>query len=221
MRLPKNFQPVGVSKRERLRSFATRSTAPDVGMLLATDFRPPCAAKNGILLAFAAITARESEGVTKNCVPRIMFLSPSPSAAAPNDGTDLPAMSIGLPFLSRPMVATSSLAYVRLGSAWPPLKSSLGSLFIMADWSRPKHSQNTFRAYGPLTPCMLSYTMVKSSRLRRAWMAGKSKMDLRRATWASVVETTSTLTSRPPSLEITLVAPGVERSMAGNDLQML
>lgn len=28
--------------------------------------------------ALAAIIATESEGVTKNCLPRIMFLSPSP-----------------------------------------------------------------------------------------------------------------------------------------------
>lgn len=43
MRFPKNFQPVGVSKKGTLRASATRSSAPLVGMLRAT----PCTAPQG------------------------------------------------------------------------------------------------------------------------------------------------------------------------------
>ena len=86
IKLPKYFQPVGVSKRSKFKSLATRSTAPLVGMDRATAFRPPCDLKNGMASAFAAITASESEGLTKNFDPRIMLRSPSPSAAAPNEG---------------------------------------------------------------------------------------------------------------------------------------
>ena len=66
MRLPKNFQPVGVSKRAKFFAWATRSTAPDAGMDLATALIPPCAAKKGMQSACAARIANESDGVTKN-----------------------------------------------------------------------------------------------------------------------------------------------------------
>ena len=46
MRLPKNFQPVGVSKSGRPKAAATRSTAPLVGIERATALSPPsCAGK--------------------------------------------------------------------------------------------------------------------------------------------------------------------------------
>ena len=66
---------------------ATRSSAPDVGMDLATPLRPPLEEKYGMQLACAAMIATESDGVTKKRSPRIMLRSASPSAAAPNEGT--------------------------------------------------------------------------------------------------------------------------------------
>ena len=71
--LPKNFHPVGTSNNSKLSFSATRSTAPDVGMERATDFNPPWRAKKGITWACAAIIAKLSEGVTKNCRPRIIY----------------------------------------------------------------------------------------------------------------------------------------------------
>jgi len=49
--------------------------------------------------ALAAMTATESEGVTKKLPPRIMFRSPSPSLAAPKTGAP-----------SANMMSTSSFA---------------------------------------------------------------------------------------------------------------
>ena len=69
MRLPKNFQPVGVSKRAKFFAWATLSTAPDVGIDRATALMPPWAAKKGMQSAWAAKIAKESLGVTKNWVP--------------------------------------------------------------------------------------------------------------------------------------------------------
>lgn len=66
---------------------ATRSSAPDVGMDLATPFKPPLDEKYGMQFACAAMMATESDGVTKNRSPRIMLRSASPSAAAPKEGT--------------------------------------------------------------------------------------------------------------------------------------
>lgn len=59
--------------------WATLSTAPDVGMLRATP-ESFCFKKYWLKLAR---TASESEGVTKKFFPRIIFLSASPSQAAP------------------------------------------------------------------------------------------------------------------------------------------
>eukprot|EP00967_Tisochrysis_lutea_P049003 scaffold59977_cov27-Tisochrysis_lutea.AAC.1 len=60
--------------------------------------------------------ASESEGETKKREPMIMLRSASPSAAAPNAGGSV-LVSMGRPSLLRPMRATSSTAWVRLGSA--------------------------------------------------------------------------------------------------------
>lgn len=84
IKLPKNFQPVGVSNRLSILSFcATLSIDPLVGIDLATpnNFYP---LKTDELLA--ANTASESEGVTKNRLPKIMLRSASPSHAHPNTG---------------------------------------------------------------------------------------------------------------------------------------
>merc|ERR1719221_779001 len=89
IRLPKNFQPVGVTKTGIFFFFATRSRAPDVGMERAQPFRPPL--KKGMQEALAAMIARLSEGLTNHCLPRIMFRSASPSAAAPKSGTPAPS----------------------------------------------------------------------------------------------------------------------------------
>merc|ERR1712194_543080 len=114
MRLPKNFQPVGASKHGIFFFAQTMSTAPEVGIDLAAPFSPE--ANWGIVSAFATIMASESEGETKNCDPIIMLRSASPSAAAPNVGGGA-GVSIFLPSLFKPIVATSSTAYVRFGSA--------------------------------------------------------------------------------------------------------
>lgn len=56
--------------------------APEVGIDLATP-------TNFVFMKaseFAAITATESLGVTKNYLPKIIFLSASPSQAAPIEG---------------------------------------------------------------------------------------------------------------------------------------
>lgn len=82
--MPKNFHPVGVSYNFTPNFYATLSTAPDVGILLATPFnlcfknRSECAAK----------IANESDGVTKKFLPNIIFLSASPSQAAPKSNYD-------------------------------------------------------------------------------------------------------------------------------------
>ena len=59
--------------------YATLSTAPEVGILLATPFNLFFKKRLDLL----ASTAKESEGVTKKFLPRIMFRSASPSQAAP------------------------------------------------------------------------------------------------------------------------------------------
>ena len=69
IKFPKNFHPVGVSYRGIPSFLATISTAPDVGMLLATPLifyfknKSECAAN----------IARESEGVTKKFLPKIIL----------------------------------------------------------------------------------------------------------------------------------------------------
>jgi hypothetical protein len=114
-------------------------------------------AKKGMTSAFAAITARESEGVTKKLAPRIMLRSASPSAAAPNAGGDS-GSGVVLPFLSRPIAAMSSTAWVRFGSACPwcfelgPPKSGSGVPLRRQVSGSPNSSQKILRAYGPCTP---------------------------------------------------------------------
>ena len=78
------------------------------------------------------MTASESLGEQKKRDPMIMLRSASPSAAAPKTGGSL-VVSISRPSLLSPILATSSTACVRLGSAWPcdaeagPPKSSFDS----------------------------------------------------------------------------------------------
>ena len=69
--------------------------------------------------ALAAIMATLSLGVTKKRRPRTMLRSPSPSLAAPRSAAP-----------SAHWRSTSSFAYVRLGSGWPPPKSSSGVPFL-------------------------------------------------------------------------------------------
>lgn len=52
-------------------------------------------------------------------LPSIMLRSASPSAAAPNSGGSTSEAD-----LPKPIRATNSFAYVRLGSGWLPPKSS-------------------------------------------------------------------------------------------------
>ena len=221
MRLPKNFQPVGVSKRLKFKSFATRSTAPDVGMDRATPLKPPWVLKNGMLSALATMTAKESDGLTKNCFPRIMLRSPSPSAAAPNSGTTRSPTSIFSPLRLRPIISTSSCAYVRFGSACPPLKSFFGTAFMQTFSGCPRMSMNIIFEYGPLTPCIVSYTIVKSSRSSNALMEAKSKILFNNATWASVESMISILASVLPSAALTVTFPVVAISTTGKSWQIL
>lgn len=82
IKFPKNFHPVGTSNLFSIPSLAaTLSMAPLVGILLAT----PAKGVLNTAVALAAIIAKLSEGVTKNYLPKIIFLSASPSQAAPND----------------------------------------------------------------------------------------------------------------------------------------
>lgn len=70
-----NILPVGVSKHSIPSFCPTLSIAAPVGMLRATPFNPALA-KYGIHFALSAITATESDGVTKNpFCPRIMLRS--------------------------------------------------------------------------------------------------------------------------------------------------
>mmetsp|Transcript_2529 Transcript_2529/g.4754 ORF Transcript_2529/g.4754 Transcript_2529/m.4754 type:complete len:296 (+) Transcript_2529:147-1034(+) len=202
MRLPKNFQPVGVSKHSMPFFLATRSTAPEVGIDLAQPLRPSL--NCGIRSALATSMAKESEGEMKNCEPRIMLRSASPSAAAPKVGGGL-SVSILLPPLSRPIVLTNSTAYVRLGSACPcqadsvPPKSGLGSALVAEPGAAPSSSSMMPFAYGPCTPHMQSYTMVKSGLAIIFLIASKSKHFLSSALWSSTQSKTSTLLPASPS----------------------
>mmetsp|Transcript_44837 Transcript_44837/g.124674 ORF Transcript_44837/g.124674 Transcript_44837/m.124674 type:complete len:239 (+) Transcript_44837:603-1319(+) len=198
IRLPKNFQPVGVSKHSMPFFLATRSKAPEVGMERAHPFRPSL--NCGMRSELAASMANESDGETKNWELRIMLRSASPSAAAPNVGGGF-SVSILLPPLSRPMVLTSSTAYVRLGSAWPcqgescPPKSSIGVALVAVPGAAPSSFSMMPLAYGPCTPHMESYAIVKSGRAIILLMASKSKHVLRTAKWSSTLSKTSTLRS--------------------------
>ena len=161
MRLPKNFQPVGVSKHSTPILVATRSSAAAVGMERARPLRPSL--KYGMHFAFAAMMATESEGVTKKLLPRIMLRSPSPSDAAPKSGAS-----------AEYIVFTSSSAYVRLGSGWPPAKSSLGSSLTQDEGSAPRTSTRIGLAYAPVMACMASNFILKSERVTSDVMRSKS-----------------------------------------------
>lgn len=81
---------------------ATLSSAPEVGIDLATPVNPLF---GKTAWALAASTATESEGVTKNYLPKIMFLSASPSQAAPKSGTSFASL-----FFAMSKVWTKSFA---------------------------------------------------------------------------------------------------------------
>jgi len=111
--------------------------APLVGIDLATPAKGPLNTDE----ALAAKIARLSEGVTKNCLPKIIFLSASPSHAAPRSGI----FSIFSVFvLKGSRISTNSLAYVKLGSGCPFPKSSRGILLINYETSVPNKSPNIF-----------------------------------------------------------------------------
>jgi formamidopyrimidine-DNA glycosylase len=85
-----------------------RSTAWLVGMDRATVLSPPWSRKKGMASALAAINAKESDGVTKNFLPKIMLRSASPSAAAPKSGTSAAtAVGAGAPVGNKPITSTS------------------------------------------------------------------------------------------------------------------
>mmetsp|Transcript_2328 Transcript_2328/g.8215 ORF Transcript_2328/g.8215 Transcript_2328/m.8215 type:complete len:206 (-) Transcript_2328:239-856(-) len=162
IRFPKYFHPVGVSKHSTPSFSATRSRAAAVGMDRATPLSPP--AKYGMHLGpYAAMMATESQGVTKNLFPRIMLRSPSPSDAAPKSGAS-----------SAYITSTSSLAYVRLGSGWPPPKSSRGTQFLRHDSGAPRRSHSSGLAYAPVMACSASNVMEKSGRLSSPLMSPMS-----------------------------------------------
>merc|ERR1719181_334774 len=152
----------------------------------------------GMEVALATMTASESDGEQKKRLPMIMLRSASPSAAAPKmGGSD--EVSTTRPSLLSPTLATSSTACVRLGSAWPcdgdscPPKSGFGTQFISEVGGAPNSSTNTLVAYGPCTPDMPSYTIVKSGREKRFFLiAPKSKTWRSSATWSSTQSKTST-----------------------------
>mmetsp|Transcript_1104 Transcript_1104/g.3493 ORF Transcript_1104/g.3493 Transcript_1104/m.3493 type:complete len:213 (+) Transcript_1104:783-1421(+) len=192
---------------------ATRSSAHEVGIERAHALRP--CLKKGIALAFAAMTARESEGVTKKFAPRIMFRSASPSAAAPKTGGGAGVL-MGEPALSSPIFAISSTACDKFGSAWPwcadvgPPKSGNGVALSKDEAGRPSSVQKTALAYGPCTPPIESYTSEKSGRETSRLIAAKSKHCLSTATWSSVGSKTSTRTRSP-----TAVTPSAARLTCG------
>ena len=139
------------------------SSAPPVGIERATPLRPDL--KYGMhSCAFAAIIATLSLGLTKKFFPRIMLRSPSPSDAAPKSGALSPAN----------ITSTSSFAYVRFGSGWPPPKSSRTPQFTTLSGGAPRRSTKIFGAYAPVTACIASYFMWKSGRETNALSAGKS-----------------------------------------------
>mmetsp|Transcript_7056 Transcript_7056/g.25105 ORF Transcript_7056/g.25105 Transcript_7056/m.25105 type:complete len:316 (+) Transcript_7056:268-1215(+) len=215
MRLPKYFQPVGVSNRGTPMASATRSSAPLVGMLRAHPPRPP--AKYGIALWFAAITATESDGVTKNCWPSTMLRSASPSQAAPKVGKlALSVPASGRPSAPSPIAATSSGAYVRFGSGWPPPKSSFGSQCSSEAGSPPSSSTNRRCAYAPATPCRPSNVNVKSPRETNARSASKSKQRFMMRSQSSAGSMTSTSKTWLRAAFSNRCTPSVSMSTSGS-----
>mmetsp|Transcript_37102 Transcript_37102/g.90078 ORF Transcript_37102/g.90078 Transcript_37102/m.90078 type:complete len:207 (+) Transcript_37102:573-1193(+) len=148
IRFPKNFHPVGVSNNGIPLLLHTRSSAPLVGMLRAA---PPTPFVNWGMrprAAWSTMTARESLGVTKKPCPSIMFLSPSPSAAAPKKGAPS-APSSASPVGPTLIFPHSSAAFLRLGSACPcegdaaPPKSGRGWQFWSDEGGHPSRSTRT------------------------------------------------------------------------------
>jgi hypothetical protein len=90
-RLPKNFQPVGVSKQSTPSASATRSAAWLVGMERATPAMPALVARRQV--GVGGQHGEAVDGVTKKPRPRIMLRSPSPSEAAPKSGASAPISS--------------------------------------------------------------------------------------------------------------------------------
>mmetsp|Transcript_21947 Transcript_21947/g.51324 ORF Transcript_21947/g.51324 Transcript_21947/m.51324 type:complete len:347 (-) Transcript_21947:198-1238(-) len=218
MRLPKNFQPVGTSKHSIFCFLATRSKACEVGMERAQPLRPSL--NCGMRLLLATSMATESDGETKNCELITMLRSASPSAAAPKVGGG-DDVSILLPPLSKPIVLTSSTAYVKLGSACPcqadsgPPKSSFGSAFVAEPGFAPSSSSMIFLAYGPWTPLMLSYTMEKSGLVTIFFICSKLKHFFSKARWSSTLSNTSTV--RSPMVYVA----ALDKSISGTLSQIL
>lgn len=77
IRLPKNFQPVGTSNPRIPRRSQTTSIAEEVGIDRAQAVSP--FRKYGMHRQYAATIASESDGEMKNCRPRIIARSASPS----------------------------------------------------------------------------------------------------------------------------------------------
>ena len=158
---------------------------------LATPFKPE--EKQGMdWTALAAMMATESEGVTKNLIeeeknkllfassnqtrngiehqsyqfyllPRTMFLSASPSAAAPNSGGLLSGV------LPNPIRATNSFAYVRLGSGCPPPKSScLHNNFLFKKKQKIKIHYERNKTLGTQFNNELSFAPSSSTNIRLA-----------------------------------------------------
>ena len=90
-------------------------------MDLATPFNGPFRIKLFIISALFVITANESLGDTNIRGPKIIFLSASPSQAAPKSGTFFDKS-----FLKTSILASKSLAWTKFGSGWIPPKSGKG-----------------------------------------------------------------------------------------------
>ena len=100
---------------------ATLSTAPEVGIDLATPFNGPFLVKLLIKSALFVMAAKESLGETNILGPKMIFLSASPSQAAPKSGTFFDKS-----FLKTSIFASRSLAWTKFGSGWIPPKSGSG-----------------------------------------------------------------------------------------------
>lgn len=123
---------------------------------------------------FSAKTAKESDGVTKNLLPMIIFLSASPSQAQPNYGI-LKSMQFFI--LKGSMMSTNYLAYIRFGSGCPFPKSSEEVQFKSAVSWQFKRSLNILYAYGPATPCIPSMQNEKSFLSKSYFKSLKSNND--------------------------------------------
>lgn len=103
IKFPKNFHPVGVSNKFLIPNLAeTLSRAPLVGILLAHPNNYPYKKDPEL----AAKIAKLSEGVTKNYFPKIIFLSASPSQAAPKSGI----LELSVYLMNGSIIATNYLA---------------------------------------------------------------------------------------------------------------